>query len=190
MLPVWAQVIIGIAAALTASTVIWTKGVRPIYRFASKAEEMVPLMVDLTSTFRDTPEAFQILNQIVAQFRTDSGSSLRDVVNRLEDASTQNVRSNELLRVAAMSAKDMADRDRQQIDRLVILLDRLTISQARAEDATGKVASNLVVAQIAVDDVARDLAESHKRADAVGGVPGEAADAAAQQTVQEKKDDQ
>jgi hypothetical protein len=188
ILPVWAQIIAGVGIVVTAIAVIGTKVVLPMFRFARRVDEIVPLMTELTGTFKNSPESFEVLKQIVAQFRTDSGSSLRDVVNRLDAASVENVRSNELLRIAATTAKEMADRDRSQIDRLVLLLDRLTITQASADERTAGVAANLVIAQTAVDDVAKDLAESHRRADEVAGQPGEAADAAAQRTSQERVD--
>lgn len=86
-MPQWAETLGWIAGALVAAGIVWTKLVRPLLRFASLAERMVPLLVDLTKQFEDAPGAFAVLDEVAAQFRTNSGSSLRDVVNRLEATS-------------------------------------------------------------------------------------------------------
>lgn len=191
MLPQWAQILLSIAAIVTALGVIWTKVVRPLLRFSHSAEEMIPMLRALTLTFRDTPNAFAVLDEIVAQFRTDSGSSLRDVVNRLEDAARANHQSGEVLKVGVESAKQLADQDRQQLLRLIVLLDRLTTKVDSAGTIAAGVARDLAVAQVAVDGVAEDLAVAHRRADEVphGADPGTAADAAAKQSISEAEDD-
>lgn len=163
-MPVWTQYILGTAGLLIALGVIWTKAIRPAAKLVTAAEEMLPMMKELTASFRGTPHAFDVLDEIVAQFRTDSGSSLRDVVNRLE-AGAQD------FRVGAESAKQLAEQDRQQLQRLIILLDRLTV-RVDAGVATG---TRMEVAQ---GVVASDLAAAHKRADETQGEAGAAADAA------------
>jgi hypothetical protein len=50
------------------------------------ADRLTVLLVDMTAQLGGTPNAFQILEQIIAQFRTDSGSSLRDQINGLTHA--------------------------------------------------------------------------------------------------------
>ncbi len=62
---------------------------------------------------------------------------------------------------------------------VIVTLMRVMLVLDRIEAAARLVASNLVVAQTAVDGVAKDLHESHGRANASMGVPGEAADEAA-----------
>jgi hypothetical protein len=85
----------------------------------STAEQMLPLLKSLTGEFKDTPGVFAILKDIAGQFRTDSGSSLRDVINRLE-ALLQVLQSN----VDAMKILD--EQDRAKATRIAELLDQLT----------------------------------------------------------------
>lgn len=163
-MPVWTQYILGIAGLLIAIGVIWTKAIRPAARLVTLAEEMLPMAKELAAAFKGTPHAFEVLDEIVVQFRTDSGSSLRDVVNRLEQGTLQ-------LRQGAETVKELAEQDREHLQRLIILLDRLTI---RVDDS----AARGTRMELAADAVAKDLAESHKRADKSQGEPGAAADAA------------
>lgn len=172
-MPTWAQVLIAAAAVVTAIGVLWSKVLRPGMKAASAAEEMLPLLRDLTRVFRGTPGVFEVLDQIVAQFRTDSGSSLRDVVNRLEVAADDSREAGETLKVGVEAARILADRDRQQLDRLIILIDRLTI-RVDLISASGQ---RIEAANSAVAD---DLAAAHQRADNTIGDPGAAADAASQ----------
>lgn len=163
-MPVWTQYILGIAGLLIAIGVIWTKAIRPAAKLVTSAEEMLPMMRELTAAFRGTPHAFDVLDEIVAQFRTDSGSSLRDVVNRLEQGTLS-------LKQGAETVKELAEQDREHLQRLIILLDRLTV---RVDDSSARGARM----ELAAGVVAKDLADAHKRADASEGEPGAAADAA------------
>lgn len=61
----WAQYVLWAGAFVAAIAVIWAKVFRPMMNLVSAAA---------------------VLQEIVKQFRTDSGSSLRDAVNRLEEA--------------------------------------------------------------------------------------------------------
>ena len=61
----WVQYVLWAAAFVAAIAVIWAKVFRPMMNLVSAAA---------------------VLQEIVKQFRTDSGSSLRDVVNRLEES--------------------------------------------------------------------------------------------------------
>lgn len=184
-MPEWVQWLIAAAAVVTALGVLWAKVVRPGFRAAKTADEMLPLLVELTAVFRGNQSAFSVLENIASQFRTDSGSSLRDVVDRLELAADENRQAAEILKIGAEATRQLAVRDREQVERIVLMVDRLTVkvdavtsSAGRIEAAARIVASDLVKAQEAVDGVAIDLAEAHVRADEVEGHPGEAADAA------------
>lgn len=192
-MPGWAQAVLGIAAIVTALSVIWSKVLRPGIRAASAAEVMLPLLVELTTVFRNNPDGFKTLNQIASQFRADSGTSLRDVVNRLEAAAIENARAAEILRVGVEAGRLLSERDRQQVQYLLTLLDRLTVkvealsaSGERIEADRTQVAQDLRERIQEVDrataGVAKDLADSHERADAVTGDPGTAADAASRST--------
>lgn len=60
----WWQILITVAAVLTAVGVIWSKGVMPVYRFAKTVEKHV--------TFVET------------EMTSNGGSSLRDAITRIE----------------------------------------------------------------------------------------------------------
>ena len=196
-MPVWGQFILGAGAVVTAIGVLWSKVFRPGMRAASAAEEMLPLLKNLTAVFRDSPDAFAVLHDIAGQFRTDSGSSLRDVVNRLEASAIENRRAGDALKVGVEATRILAERDRAQLDRLIILLDRLTIrvddvsaSGARIELDRAIVAEGLAARELTVDAatsvVAADLAAAHRRADEAKGDAGSAADAASQSAPDEE----
>lgn len=71
--------------------------------------------------------------------------------------------------------------NREEIARMVELLERMDQRQDRMEQKTYVVALDLAASQEAVGKVAVDLAESQRRADQITeGEPGEAADAGAQ----------
>lgn len=182
-MPAWTQLILGIAALIVAVGVIWTKGIRPMVRFISKAEEMVPLLVKLNEALGKTPEAFEVLDEIVAQFRTDSGSSLKDQVNRLETAAERQETNAEHLKVGVASQKELAEDDRKQLRSLLVELG------INAESMR-QLSMSVETIQKDARSVADDLARAHKRADEVSNQPhGAAADAAAQQTAKEKAAD-
>lgn len=184
-LPVWAQwmgwgtLVLGIVVAF------YKKVLKPGARLIMLGERAVPLLEDLTTVFQGKPNAFKVLNEIAAQFSTDSGTTLRDVVNRLEDAAVENKQSSELLKVGVEASRLLAEQDREQLQRLIVLLDRLQV-RVDASAATGK------RIEAAAVEVADDLAKAHKRADEVahGGDAGEAADAASRRTPKEKARDE
>lgn len=132
-MPVWLQWIVWIGAGVAAAAVIWTKFLRPASKFIARIEAMAPLLVDLTEQLKGSPQSFQILKEIIAQFRSDSGSSLRDVVDRLEKAAAENRESAKNLRIKAevleegvAAVKELAKKDRAQAARLEQALIELT----------------------------------------------------------------
>lgn len=99
------------------------------------------------------------IEEVLAQFTTDSGSTMRDAVDRLE------VVAGELRRL------------------VVDLGEKADLAAAAAQ----VIARNLEVAKEKVEAVEADLAESHRRAEEVQeGEAGEAADAASRMTPAEK----
>lgn len=165
-MPQWAQILIGIAGATTALGIIWTKLVRPLARFITASEEMFPLIQELTVTFKDTPHAFEVLEEIVQQVRTDSGSSLLDIVNRLETAALKNAEAAEALKVGVAADRQLAEHDRIELRDLLLKIDRVAVKVAeggatndRIEADRVEVADNLAKAQTAVEGVASDLAK-------------------------------
>jgi methyl-accepting chemotaxis protein len=118
------------------------------------------------------PEAFVALHEMAAQFRTDSGSSLRDVVSRLDRAADNNRAAAEDMKINVHTLKSLADQTQVELESLLKMAEA---SKAQAEG----VATNLATAQSAVEGVASDLAEAHDRANASDvSEHGAAADAA------------
>lgn len=173
-MPIYVQVILGLAAVLTALSVIWRRAVKPIFNLAQDAVIAAPIMRELIEAFGGNPNALVVLAEIAAEFRTDHGSSLRDVVNRLTEAlSTQ--------AVASEAARQLSAEDRLILARVLVALNTLEADGRLATSERAGIASDLLMAQGKVDEVAASLVRSENRADAVSdGDPGAAADAGAQ----------
>jgi methyl-accepting chemotaxis protein len=140
-MPSWVQWLIGAAAVVTAAGVLWTKAVRPMARLIAAADEMLPLLRDLTRYLKDSPDAFKILGEIVAEFRTDSGSSLRDVVNRLDRASMENRIAAEVLAEKVEAVKILAREDRAGAARIMAILEAMAAKNDLATETAPPVNS-------------------------------------------------
>lgn len=183
--------IVGAAAVLTALGVIWKKAIKPAvlftWTFVTTIQKMLPLMQELTEAFKDTPHAFEVLDEIIAEFRSDSGSTLRDVVNRIEVASEVNRVATEKaaaisdsLKVGVEAAKLLAGLDRDKLQDLILLTDRLGVR------VDAGVATGLRNEQRAIG-VADNLAAAQRRADETqSSEAGAAADAAASNPPEDK----
>lgn len=82
--PNWVNLVLAASALLTSFGVMWRIVIRPTARLIALGNQMMPLVVELVDSFHDVATPFPVLEEIIGQFRTDSGSSLRDVVDRLE----------------------------------------------------------------------------------------------------------
>ncbi len=134
--------------------------------------ELIELLTDARENLKQ-PEAFTILNDIAKQFRTNNGSSLRDIVNDLTKNVAANSVANEIITISLESAKILAESDRRTAARLEALLNTVlakAIVSAKASTTAAELAAGVAV----------DLEDAHKRAEAhtVESKPGEAADAA------------
>lgn len=87
----WIQVVVGIAAVITALGIIFTKVIRPGARFVAVSEEVVPVMLEFTRIFKNTPGAFAILLEMAKEFKNNSGVTLRD---RVEDVAAYAIKAN------------------------------------------------------------------------------------------------
>lgn len=125
-MPPWLQWLVWIGGGVAAAGVIWTKFLRPASRLISRIEAMAPLLVELTEQLKGSPQSFTILKEIIAQFRSDSGSSLRDVVDRLEEGARLLRIKAEVLGEAVAAVKELARQDRAQATRLEQALLELT----------------------------------------------------------------
>lgn len=154
VIPQALQIMLWISAGLTALGVIYYKGLRPISRFISETDRSVPVLRSITDKLSD-PKVIDILVEMAQQFKTNAGSSLRDVVNRLETSATEN-------RAGIVSLHESTEK-------LYTLLDSLS-KQSEA------------VANLAIQ-VADNLADAHKRAREAANAsrgnhkPGQLADA-------------
>lgn len=162
-----AVIIIGLGAVIGAMRATWIYALRPMANFITLVGEMKPLLEELTNVFKDNPNGFKVLDEIQAEFRTDSGSSLRDKVNEIAEAAKEAKLAADELKIGAAAQKQLAEGDRQQREQLMLKIDRMN---ERAKE------------------VAVDLAASHKRAsETINGEAGAAADAAAQLPEKEKE---
>lgn len=193
-IPAWMTLTIGLAAFVGSCGVLWSKVLNPLRKAADQAEKMYPFLVALTDTFADHPHYLSVLDDIASQFKTDGGSSLRDVVNELMLAAEQGQAAAgearigaEGLKVGVEASRILAERDREQLARLILVVDRLDTKVAGGRDAIDRmtadrveVAANLAIAQAAVDKAERDRAQvAANLAKAQAAVDALAVDAAA-----------
>lgn len=179
-MPTWAGIIVGIAGVIVAIGVIYKKMISPAAVLISTAERGAPVFREMIEQFGDMPEALKVLKDIAKQFHTDSGTTLRDVVNRLERAAEANrLAIEELVNQETKAANAMgnistgqeasrmlAQEDRVQIAKLLVALRQVNIKVDEA--AAGAIL------------VAQDLEKSHLRAEELptSASPGEASDSA------------
>lgn len=184
-LPVWAQWLALITLVVGIAVAFWQKVVRPAATLIATSEQMLPLLKELTKVFKDNPNYFKVLEGVASQFQVNDGSSLRDVIDRLEEKADHVRQASELLKVGVEASRLLAEQDREQLQRLIVLVDRVTVRV----DAGAATSSRI---EKAATGVADDLAEAHRRADEVahGGEAGAAADAASRQTKKEKGRDE
>lgn len=160
-MPGWAAAILATAAVVGALGVLWQKVLVPVFNFAGLVQEMLPLLRELVKVFKDVPKAFEVLNEIVAQVRTDSGSSLLDITRDLKVAAMKNAEAmqasalaDEALKVGVETARQLAQMDRDRVDQLMILLDRVIektsetgATATRLESGAASVASDLAASK-------------------------------------------
>lgn len=134
-MPHWAQYFILASLLIGALAVIWTKLIRPLSKVVVFLDQVIPMLADLLAQNREDPDYQEVLFEIAKQFKTDSGSSLRDVINRLEQASIKMNADAEDLRVKAgvikeevAIVKELAKTDRAEASKDRVAADhKLTI---------------------------------------------------------------
>lgn len=174
-LPTWIQILIGAAATVVAAGIIWKKIIQPIAKLITLLDVVLPLLEDLAEHFKDQPNAFEILSEIVKEFRTDSGTTLRDVVNRLEVSAKTNKIASDVLAENAETQRQLAAQDRKHMAELTELVNIIGAKQHENLKTVDRIESDTKTA-------ASDLAASQRRADQVEGEAGAAADSAARST--------
>jgi len=145
--------------------------------------------------FEVNPNRDKVINEIVNQLKTDSGSSLRDQTNRLEKSANDNAVALDNFRIALEAQKEVAEQDRtlnrHQAQNMIVKFDQLWTQMQTMLANQARVAAELALANAKVEGVAVDLAESHRIAEAIphSDPPGTAADAASRQSESEKEND-
>jgi hypothetical protein len=144
-------------------------------------DSLLPLLTEAVETCRGQAKLMELIEGIAAQFQTDHGLSMKDAINRIDKAAKEQHEAAELLKTGVKEDRHKAELDRDQLQRLLIELHRISLKVE-----TGIATSDRI--EHAAKGVAQDLSDAHKRADEVqGGAHGAAADAASQQTQKEKR---
>lgn len=170
-MPGWVVALGAIAFVITSIYTIWTKAIRPGAKVISEWERMLPVWRDATNALEDVPEAFLILKEIVAQVRTNAGSSILDMISKLSKQADENRIESHGMAVQLAADRQLAVRDREQISRLLIQQDRTAKRLDDAIDALTRMA-------LADEKVATNLSGAQQRAELAPLNPGAAADAA------------
>lgn len=121
-IPAFLQIMLWVAAGLTALGVIFYKGIRPVSRFITETEQTVPILREITEKLND-PKLIDVIVAIAKEFQSNSGTSLRDVINRIETAAVEAKKVTD--RLTATIDSSFQDRDRDQMARLVLLLEQI-----------------------------------------------------------------
>lgn len=147
---------------------------------ASGINDSVPLLAEIVEILRGQSKLVALSEDIHAQLHANGGSSLKDAVDRLEEAEKQKQVVTESLRIQLVEDQLKAEQGRNQLQQLLITLNRLLIKIDHTTAATDRI-------ETAAAGVANDLAASQKRADSVtpGSDPGKAADAASRSKSEE-----
>jgi hypothetical protein len=124
--PLWVNSVIVVGVICTTVTAVWRLVLSPISKLIALGADLRPILIELRDEMGATEEPFAVLDEIVAQFRTDSGSSLRDVINRVEAALTGATVQITSVQASADSAKMQADADRQRVAQVTIQVEELT----------------------------------------------------------------
>jgi hypothetical protein len=127
-IPWWLQVLLWSAAGIAAATTIWKLLLRPMARLVTTLDDLRPLLIELHKRLGETPRVWEILGEIVAQVRTDGGSTLLDMVTGLHEAAAKNRVASEVLSSNVEAVKQLAASDRAGAAK-----DRLVLEQALLE---------------------------------------------------------
>lgn len=173
LMPQWLKILLWISAAVVAIGIIWKKLVRPILDLIKLLDEGLPLFRSMAKHFKDSPNAFAQLDSILKEFGTDSGTTLRDVVDRLEKTAKDNSIAAEVLKRNLEIERRLTERRDSKIAELIESLDIVKAKQRENIGAVDRI-------EAGGKQVAQKLAQAQDRAASVeGGEAGAAADAAA-----------
>ena len=120
--PVW---IVAAAAVLTALSVIWRLFLKPLGEILALLEEAVPLLKAQVVAFRGIKDPYPVLEAIIAQTRSDSGSTLRDAINRTEEIADQLKAAEQRNQERDEKARRLAAKDRRILADMAKQLDAM-----------------------------------------------------------------
>lgn len=170
-MPTYLAITIAVASGLVAMGTVWRMLIKPMAELIVLEQKLLPLLKDQVRVLGMIPQVWEVVAEIVEQVRTNAGSSMKDILNRLDDSSKANARAADVLKVEVEASRQLAVADREQLSRLLQTLDRLTVKVNAGDVQRDRM-------EAATATVAADLQGSHDRADAVDGAAGEASDAA------------
>jgi hypothetical protein len=138
----WVTWLIAAAAVVAALGVIWRQFLRPLLKLGGLLTDVIPLLEQEVKAFKDVKDPYSILQEIIAQFRSDSGSTLRDSVNRLEESAARlatgaavDKEYDETARQLAAGARLLAEEDRARLETMGKQLDEITVWMRRQQKA-------------------------------------------------------
>lgn len=193
-MPDTAQWFITAAAVVTALGLLIKKVVIPGYRGVGAIEDALPVFREFTAIFKGNTDVFSVIRDIALQFRSDSGSSLRDAIDNLakmaeanrinaqkaadvaqaaalvaERASDDNRRSNEAMLIRFEAQRQLDEQRAQQQERMLLQSDRLMVRVDQMMTDRAQVAEDLTAREKKVDKasggVASDLTERQRQVD-------------------------
>lgn len=80
----WLAWTLSAAAVITAVYVLFNKLVLPLARMITRTEQIIPHLDEMAQAFRGVDRPFDVLKEIIAELRSNGGSTARDLLNRLE----------------------------------------------------------------------------------------------------------
>jgi len=131
-MPPWLQWIIGVGAAVTAVWTVWIRALKPIAQLVVLHNRLLPVLTALLAEFEKSPDAFSVLADMAKQFKADSGSSLRDAVDRIQRSADDAKAAADNLKSGVAAQRQLATIDRDHVSQLMILLDRVAVMQRSA----------------------------------------------------------
>jgi hypothetical protein len=135
LIPQWLQILLWASAGVLAVATIWKKLLRPLAHLVTTLDDLTPLLKELHKQLGETPQAWSILREIVAQVRSDSGSTLKDMVTELRDAAKENRVTARVLAADVAAVKELSARDRADsaADRAATIAARVVLEEALEE---------------------------------------------------------
>lgn len=142
------ETILLVASIIIALGVIFT-AMRKLRNTFRKLDRVGMLLEDMTEHLGNAPHAFKILEDIIAQFRTNSGSSLKDQMNSLTESVsslTDVARSNKVSAIVLENQVE-AIKEISKLDR-----NQATAERARIMQLLQQLEGQVAVSKLQIDE--------------------------------------